>query len=118
MAKTKKGKLTLEDVLVPVEEQPYEIPEKWCWVKLEAIVSVVTGKKDANYGSEDGEYTFFTCAGEPIRCDGFSFEGESLLLPGNGANVGQVFYYNGKFEAYQRTYVLQAIVWLYILGIG
>lgn len=110
MAKTKKGKLTLEDVLVPVEEQPYEIPEKWCWVKLEAIVSVVTGKKDANYGSEDGEYTFFTCAGEPIRCDGFSFEGESLLLPGNGANVGQVFYYNGKFEAYQRTYVLQAIV--------
>lgn len=110
MAKAKSKKITIEDELVPVEEQPYDIPENWCWVKLEAIVSVVTGKKDANYGSEDGEYTFFTCAGEPIRCDGFSFEGESLLLPGNGANVGQVFYYNGKFEAYQRTYVLQAIV--------
>lgn len=110
MAKAKSKKITIEDALVPVEEQPYDIPENWCWVKLEAIVSVVTGKKDANYGSEDGEYTFFTCAGEHIRCDGFSFEGESLLLPGNGANVGQVFYYNGKFEAYQRTYVLQAIV--------
>lgn len=108
MAKEKGKKVTLEEALVPVDEQPYVIPENWCWVKLEAIISVVTGKKDANYGSEDGEYTFFTCAGEPIRCDGFSFEGESLLLPGNGANVGQVFYYNGKFEAYQRTYVLQA----------
>ncbi len=108
MAKAKSKKITLEEVLVPVEEQPYDVPENWCWVKLEAIASVVTGKKDANYGSEDGEYTFFTCAGEPIRCEGFSFEGESLILPGNGANVGQVFYYNGKFEAYQRTYVLQA----------
>lgn len=109
MAKAKSKKVTIEDVIIPIEEQPYVIPENWCWVKLEAIVSVVTGKKDANYGSEDGEYTFFTCAGEPIRCEDFSFEGESLLLPGNGANVGQVFYYNGKFEAYQRTYVLQAI---------
>lgn len=109
MAKAKKGKLTIEDALVPVEEQPYEIPENWCWTKLESIVSIVTGKKDANYGSEEGEYTFFTCAGEPIRCDGYSFEGESLLLPGNGANVGQVFYYDGKFEAYQRTYVLQGL---------
>ena len=108
MAKAKSKKITLEEVLVPVEEQPYDVSENWCWVKLEAIASVVTGKKDANYGSEDGEYTFFTCAGEPIRCEGFSFEGESLILPGNGANVGQVFYYNGKFEAYQRTYVLQA----------
>lgn len=108
MAKAKSKKNTLGEVLVPVEEQPYDVPENWCWVKLEAIASVVTGKKDANYGSEDGEYTFFTCAGKPIRCEGFSFEGESLILPGNGANVGQVFYYNGKFEAYQRTYVLQA----------
>lgn len=108
MVKAKSKKSTLEEALVPVEEQPYELPENWRWVKLEAVASVVTGKKDANYGSEDGEYTFFTCAGEPIRCEDFSFEGESLLLPGNGANVGQVFYYNGKFEAYQRTYVLQA----------
>ena len=94
MAKAKKGKLTIGDVLVPVGEQPYEVPENWCWTKLESIVSIVTGKKDANYGSEEGEYTFFTCAGEPIRCDGYSFEGESLLLPGNGANVGKVFYYD------------------------
>ena len=99
----------LEQALVPVEEQPYEVPGNWCWVRLDGLVSIVTGKKDANYGSKNGEYTFFTCASEPIRCGGYSFEGESLLLPGNGANVGQVFYYDGKFEAYQRTYVLQSL---------
>ncbi len=37
MAKSKKGKLTIEDALVPVEEQPYQIPENWCWVRLETL---------------------------------------------------------------------------------
>ena len=113
MAKGKKKKeLTIEEkleqALVPREEWPYEVPENWCWVRLGSVMSVVTGKKDANYGTENGKYIFFTCAGEPINCDDYSFEGESLLLPGNGANVGKVFYFDGKFEAYQRTYVLQS----------
>ncbi|MBR5759950.1 MAG: restriction endonuclease subunit S, partial [Thermoguttaceae bacterium] len=110
--KAKKEQKTLFDFEqsdVPTEEHPYSIPENWVWKKLTENVSVVTGKKDANYGSVNGQYTFFTCASEPISCDDYSFEGESLIVPGNGANVGQVSYFNGKFEAYQRTYVLQAI---------
>ena len=98
----------LQQALVPVDEQPYGVPENWCWVKLDGLVSITTGKKDANYGCDGGKYAFFTCAAEALRCNGYSFDGESLLLPGNGANVGQVYYYNGKFEAYQRTYVLQS----------
>lgn len=90
-------------------EAPYELPEGWKWCRLPECVSIVTGKKDANYGTPDGKYLFFTCAEQPLRCDDYSFEGESLLLPGNGANVGQVIYYDGKFEVYQRTYVLQKI---------
>lgn len=75
-------------------------------IKLKDLVKIVTGKKDANYGSEDGDYLFFTCSKEPIRCKDYSFEGESILLAGNG-NIGNINYYDGKFEAYQRTYVLQ-----------
>ena len=90
-------------------EAPYELPEGWKWCRLPDCVSIVTGKKDANYGTPDGKYLFFTCAEQPLRCDDYSFEGESLLLPGNGANVGQVIYYDGQFEVYQRTYVLQKI---------
>ena len=69
----------------------------------------MTGKKDANFGSLNGNYNFFTCALEPIRCDSYSYDFQCLLLPGNGANVGKSTYYNGKFEAYQRTYIVQSL---------
>lgn len=78
----------------------------WEIIKMKELVSISTGKKDANYGSENGMYNFFTCSKEPIKCDNYSFEGESILLAGNG-NIGNINYYDGKFEAYQRTYVLQ-----------
>ena len=106
----KKEELTpeekLERALVPVEEQPYEVPGNWCWCKLELLTNIKTGDKDANYGCEDGKYYFFTCASEPIRCSDYSFEGKAILLAGNG-DIGNISLYNGKFEAYQRTYVLQ-----------
>nr|WP_073885156.1 restriction endonuclease subunit S [Pseudenterobacter timonensis] len=78
----------------------------WPKIKLLDISDVKTGKVDANHASAFGKYKFFTCALEPLAADTFTFEGELIILPGNGANVGQVFYYNGKAEAYQRTYVL------------
>ncbi|MDD3325296.1 MAG: restriction endonuclease subunit S [Sulfurospirillaceae bacterium] len=96
----------LQLLLIPENVQPYEVPENWCWIKLENLVSIATGKKDANYGSKDGEYYFFTCASEPIRCSEYSFEGKAILLAGNG-DIGNISLYNGKFEAYQRTYILE-----------
>lgn len=74
--------------------------------KLSDVASIKTGKKDVNQGNVNGKYPFFTCAKEPSRSDSYSFEGEAILLAGNG-EIGTSFYYNGKFEAYQRTYVLQ-----------
>ncbi|MBD2483488.1 restriction endonuclease subunit S [Planktothrix sp. FACHB-1365] len=79
------------------------------YVSLNEICTIQTGKKDANYGDKGGEYPFFTCADKPILSPTYSFDGESIILPGNGANVGMVFYHVGKFEAYQRTYVLNNI---------
>ncbi len=38
-----KKKLTIEDVLVPREEIPYEVPKNWCWVKLGNIVELERG---------------------------------------------------------------------------
>jgi type I restriction enzyme S subunit len=70
---------------------------------------ISTGKYDVNHSSENGRYPFFTCAMGQFRSDTFSFDDEAIILPGNGANVGQVFYYSGPFEAYQRTYVLHKI---------
>ncbi|MDY3244425.1 MAG: restriction endonuclease subunit S [Candidatus Limiplasma sp.] len=96
------------NVSVPISdgEVPFNKPESWKWVRLGEIVIIKTGKRDANFGSINGKYKFFTCAKEPIKCNSFSFSGEALLLAGNG-DIGNISYYYGEFEAYQRTYVLQ-----------
>ncbi|MBQ7532916.1 MAG: hypothetical protein IJT45_04375 [Bacteroidales bacterium] len=71
---------------------------------LKEFVPVITGKKDANIATEDGIYKFFTCSKDDFKTDCYSFDEEALILAGNGDF--NVKYYKGKFEAYQRTYVL------------
>ena len=83
--------------------------EGWKRKPLMEVATVSTGKWDANHAVEDGEYRFYTCAYEYLYSDTKRFSGKCLILPGNGANVGEVFYYDGEFDAYQRTYVLSDI---------
>ncbi len=76
---------------------------------LMSIAKVVTGKHDANHADENGQYRFYTCASEFSKCNTYNFQGECIILPGNGANVGDAYFYDGKFDAYQRTYVVHDI---------
>ena len=79
------------------------VPEGWKKVGLASIAPIVTGKKDANFGTADGKYLFFTCAQEPIKAPSYSFDCDAVILAGNGDF--NVKLYRGQFEAYQRTYV-------------
>ncbi len=74
-------------------------------VKIGDITKIKTGKLDANASSEDGEYPFFTCSKEPLRISTYSYDCECVLVAGNGDL--NVKYYNGKFDAYQRTYIIE-----------
>ena len=77
-------------------------------LKWNDVFDTTTGKLDSNAATEDGEYPFFTCSKEVLRIDKFAFNQEALLLAGNNAaGKYDVKYYNGKFNAYQRTYVLK-----------
>ena len=80
------------------------VPEGWKKEKLGNLLPIVTGKKDANFGTKDGLYPFFTCSQEPIKAPSYSFDANAILLAGNGDLNVKI--YRGKFEAYQRTYVL------------
>ncbi len=82
----------------------------WQSKKLGDICSIQTGKLDANAMVKGGKYRFYTCAKEYYHIDQYSFDTEALLISGNGANVGYIHYYKGKFNAYQRTYVLDKFV--------
>ena len=81
------------------------LPAGWAEAKLGEICSIKTGDKDVNEGSLNGEYPFFTCSKDIYRFATYSFDGKAILVAGNGNfNIKK---YCGKFEAYQRTYVLQ-----------
>ena len=80
------------------------VPEGWDKTSIKSVASILTGKKDANFGTANGEYPFFTCAQEPIKAPSYSFDTNAVILAGNGDF--NVKLYRGKFEAYQRTYVL------------
>ncbi len=74
--------------------------------KLGEYVNIKTGKLDANASSENGKYPFFTCAIEPLKIDTYSYDCECVLVAGNGDL--NVKYYIGKFDAYQRTYIIES----------
>ena len=76
-----------------------------CLLK-DKVNNITTGKLDANAMVPNGKYRFYTCGKEYFKIDKYAFDDEALLISGNGENVGYIHYYNGKFNAYQRTYVL------------
>jgi len=81
--------------------------KNWNTLPMTEIFEIITGKLDSNAAVEGGEYPFFTCAKEASQIDHFAFDCECLLLAGNNASGDfDVKYYNGKFNAYQRTYIL------------
>ncbi len=76
------------------------------YIKLGDMVNIKTGKLNANEGVEGGKYPFFTCSSKTLEIDKYSYDCECVLVAGNGDL--NVKYYNGKFDAYQRTYIIES----------
>lgn len=79
-----------------------EIPEGWSVLPISSDIK--TGREDANFATPEGDYPFFTCARQTLRCDTEAFCGGAILIAGNGDF--NVKHYTGAFNAYQRTYVI------------
>ena len=93
----------------PCDTSHYEnLPAGWTVSNLLDICKISTGKWDANHAQENGKYRFYTCASKHAYSDTKRFFGECLIVPGNG-DIGAVYYFDGDFDAYQRTYVLDNI---------
>ena len=78
----------------------------WEVRKLGEVACITTGKLDANAMVEDGGFDFYTSGVKKYRIDISAFEGPAITIAGNGATVGYMHLADGKFNAYQRTYVL------------
>jgi type I restriction enzyme S subunit len=84
--------------------------KRWEKAKLHTLVSLKTGKLDSNAAENGGKYPFFTCSPETLAINSYAFDTTAILLAGNNATgVFPVKYYSGKFNAYQRTYVIDNV---------
>ena len=89
------------------DEIPFELPDGWSWCRLGTICDIVTGRLDANAQTLNGEYPFFTCGEEVFRTDSYAFDCNAILLGGNNATGDfKMHKFSGKFNAYQRVYVI------------
>jgi type I restriction enzyme S subunit len=82
----------------------------WPDIPLGDVVSFKTGKLDSNAAEENGQFPFFTCSPTTLAINSYAFDTEAVILAGNNANgVFSTKHYAGKFNAYQRTYVIEPI---------
>ena len=89
------------------QRQIFKADPKSRMMKLNKVCNkITTGKLNANAKDQDGLYPFFTCDAMPYKINTYAFDEEAILISGNGSQVGHINYYKGKFNAYQRTYVL------------
>lgn len=89
-----------------VDFEPFggKMPEGWKEKTLDSFCSIFTGRKNANASVENGKYKFFTCSPNVLPIDSFIFDGDAIIISGNGAYTGRTRFYSGKFDLYQRTY--------------
>ncbi len=89
-----------------IDFEPFggKMPIDWKEYKLSDFLPVITGKKNANVSSKKGRYPFFSCSQNISWTNEYSFDANAILVAGNGDF--NIKFYKGKFEAYQRTYVL------------
>lgn len=78
--------------------------------KLGQIAKFKTGKLNSNAAEINGRYPFFTCAPEPLKINTYAFDTKAIILAGNNAEGNfHIQYFEGKFNAYQRTYIIETI---------
>jgi len=103
----RKGELVILDSLIKARFVELFYDKGYPVLKWNDVFVTTTGKLDSNAAVENGEYPFFTCSKKMLKIDNFAFDQEALLLSGNNAaGKYDVKYYKGKFNAYQRTYIL------------
>ena len=79
--------------------------DEWTWDYLMNLSEISTGNKDLKDNVENGKYPFFVRSANVERINSYSYDGEAVLIPGDGVNVGKIYHYIiGKFDYHQRVY--------------
>jgi len=101
-------KVTKERLSPSLESDATVLPPGWARSPLGRVTRICTGKLDVNAAVPDGEYPFFTCAKKVYKIDEYAHDTKAVILAGNG-NFN-VTWYSGRFNVYQRTYVIEPLL--------
>jgi len=116
--KAKSGKK--EKSLPPIkpEEIPFEIPENWVWCRLGEISINRDGeRKPISQAERNGRlkiYDYYGASGVIDKIDGYTHEGELLLIGEDGANLVTrstpiAFFAKGQFWVNNHAHVLDTV---------
>ena len=87
-----------------------KMPQSWGQQRLKFLCTIQTGNQDTQDAVQDGQYPFYVRSPYPERSNKFTFEGEGILMAGDGAGAGRVFHHVfGKYAVHQRVYRLANI---------
>lgn len=83
------------------------VPSHWRHTRLKYLCQIQTGNEDTQNANPEGEYPFYVRSPIIERCKRYTFEGEGILVAGDGAGAGRVFHHVfGKYAVHQRVYRL------------
>lgn len=84
-----------------------KMPLSWSKIRLKNLVKIRTGNEDTQNATPNGKYRFYVRSPIVERCDRYTFEGEAILVAGDGAGAGRIFHLvNGRYAVHQRVYCL------------
>ncbi len=97
------------DPTVPMKDSGVEwigdMPEHWQLIRFRFIAKITTGNQDTQNADPDGAYPFYVRSPIVERCNAYTFDGEGILMAGDGAGAGRVFHLvDGKYAVHQRVY--------------
>ena len=82
----------------------------WETKRLGDLAHIKTGGRNNEDKVENGEYPFFVRSAIVERINSYCFDGEAILVPGEGG-IGSIFHYiNGRFDFHQRVYMINRFV--------
>ena len=91
-----------------------EIPKHWETRRMRYLCKIKTGDKDTVNRVDDGVYQFYVRSPKVERINSYTYDGEAVLMAGDGVGAGKVFHYvNGKFGCHQRVYIFHDITHVY-----
>lgn len=85
-----------------------KVPDGWEVIEVGKLIKVTTGNKDTVNADSDGIYPFVIRSQDLLKINTYLFDGEAVLIAGDG-DIRNIFhYFNGKFDFHQRVYCLHS----------